>query len=118
MTNPFQQFNWEAHFLEKRGRNASVAIQLPFFGKRFLAAARRSRTISRSSLPSQNSITQLGQGNQMFHLETQWAAAPTAHVFQFRALLLGHADVESECFSLPLLKAARAQKFELMAKKD
>jgi|GEM_PF-1680120 len=62
MTKPFQQFNWEAHFLGKHVRNASVAVQLPFFfGKRFLAAARRSRTISRSSLPSQNSITSLAR---------------------------------------------------------
>ncbi len=61
MTNPFQQFDWEAHFWEKRGRNASVAIQLPFFGNRFLAATSRSRTISRSSLPSQNSITSLAK---------------------------------------------------------
>jgi len=61
MTNPFQQFNWGANFLEKRGRNASVAIQLPFFGKRFLAAAKRSCTISRSSLPSQNSMSSLAK---------------------------------------------------------
>jgi len=62
MTKPFQQFNWEAHFLGKHVRNASVAVQLPFFfGKRLLAAARRSRTISRSSLPSQNSITSLAR---------------------------------------------------------
>ena len=61
MTNPFQQFNREAHFLKRRGRNVSVAIQPPFFGKRFLAAARRSCTISRSSLPSQNSITSLAK---------------------------------------------------------
>ena len=61
MTNPFQYFNWEAHFLERRGRNVSVAIQLPFFGKRFLAAARRSRAISRSSLPSQNSMSSLAK---------------------------------------------------------
>ncbi len=61
MTNPFQQFNWEAHFLEKRVRNVSVAIQPPFFGIRFLAAARRSCTISRSSLPSQNLITSLAK---------------------------------------------------------
>lgn len=61
MTNPFRQFNYEAHYWEKRGRNASVAIQLCFFGERFLTAARRSRTISRSSLPSQKSITSLAR---------------------------------------------------------
>jgi len=61
MTNPFHQFNREAHFLERRGRNVSVAIQPPFFGKRFLAAARRSRAISRSSLPSQNSMSSLAK---------------------------------------------------------
>ena len=61
MTNPFQQFDWEARFLESRGRNVSVAVQLPFFGKRFLAAAKRSCTISRSSLPSQNLITSLAK---------------------------------------------------------
>ena len=61
MTNPFQQFNWVAHLWERRGRNVSVAIQPPFFGKRFLAAARRSCTISRSSLPSQNLITSLAK---------------------------------------------------------
>ncbi len=61
MTNPFQQFNRKAHFLERRVLNVSVAIQLPFFGKRFLAAARRSRAISRSSLPSQNSISSLAK---------------------------------------------------------
>ncbi len=61
MTNPFQQFNWGANFLEKRARNASATVQLPFFGKRFLAAARRSCTISRSSLPSQNLITSLAK---------------------------------------------------------
>ena len=43
MTNPFQQSDWEAQL---------SGIQLPFFGKRFLAAARRSRAISKSSLPS------------------------------------------------------------------
>jgi hypothetical protein len=61
MTNPFQQFNRETCFRERRRRNVSVAIQLPFFGKRFLAAARRSCTISRSSLPSQNLITSLAK---------------------------------------------------------
>jgi hypothetical protein len=61
MTNPFKQFNREARFWERRGRNVSVAIQLPFFGKRFLAAARRSRAISKSSLPSQNSISSLAK---------------------------------------------------------
>ena len=61
MTNPFQQFNWEAHFLEKRARNTSVTVQLPFFDKRFFAVARRSRAISRSSLPSQNSMSSLAK---------------------------------------------------------
>ena len=61
MTNPFQQFDWEARFCGKRARTALPGIQLPFFGKRFLAAARRSRTISRSSLPSQNSMTSLAK---------------------------------------------------------
>lgn len=61
MTNPFQQFDWEARFCGKRARTALPGIQLPFFGKRFLAAARRSCTISRSSLPSQNLITSLAK---------------------------------------------------------
>ena len=61
MTNLFQQFDWGAQFLEKRTRNALLGIQQPFFGKRFLAAARRSCTISRSSLPSQNLITSLAK---------------------------------------------------------
>ena len=61
MTISFQQFNREAHFWERRGRNVSVAIQLPFFGKRFFAAARRSRAISKSSLPSQNSMSSLAK---------------------------------------------------------
>jgi hypothetical protein len=41
---------------------------------------------------------ELGQGNQMFHLEAQWPSAPTAHFFQFRPLLIGHANVVSEVF--------------------
>ena len=61
MTNPGQKFNWESHFLEKRRQNVSLAIQPPFFGNRFFAAAKRSRTISRSSFPSQNSITSLAK---------------------------------------------------------
>jgi len=61
MTNPFQQFNREAQFFGKCARTALSGIQLPFFGKRFLAAARRSCTISRSSLPSQNLITSLAK---------------------------------------------------------
>jgi len=41
---------------------------------------------------------QLGQGNQVFDLEAQWPAVPTAHFFQFRPLLVGHANVVSEIF--------------------
>jgi len=41
---------------------------------------------------------QLGESNQMFHLEAQWPSAPTAHFFQFRPLLIGHANVVSEIF--------------------
>ena len=60
MTNP-RHPDLKTRLLGKRVRNGSVAIQLPFFGKRFLAATRRSRTISKSSLPSQNSITSLAK---------------------------------------------------------
>ena len=61
MTNPFQQFDWGAQFRGKRRQNALSGIQLPFFGKRFLAAAKRSRAISKSSLPSQNSMSSLAR---------------------------------------------------------
>jgi len=60
MTNP-RHPDLKTRLLGKRVRNGSVAIQLPFFGKRFLAATRRSRTMSKSSLPSQNSITSLAK---------------------------------------------------------
>ena len=61
MTNSSQKFDLKMHHWRKCGRNVSFAIQPPFFGERFLAAASRSRTISRSSLPSQNSITSLAR---------------------------------------------------------
>ncbi len=61
MTKAFHQLESETHLWGRRGRNALPGIQPLFFGKRFLAAASRSRTISRSSLPSQNSITSLAK---------------------------------------------------------
>jgi hypothetical protein len=41
---------------------------------------------------------QLGQGDQVFDLETQRPAASAAHFLKLRPLILGHADVELECF--------------------
>ena len=60
---------------------------------------------------------QFGQGNQMFDLETQRAAASAAHGFQFRALFLGHADVELECF-FRHPRSVPDENFELMVKYD
>ena len=60
---------------------------------------------------------QFGQGNQMFHLETQRAAAAAAHGFQFRALFLGHAYVELECF-FRHPRSVPDENFELMVKYD
>jgi len=62
MTRAFQQLDLKARLCRTRVPSGPVAIQLPFFfDKRFLATARRSRTISKSSLPSQNSITSLAK---------------------------------------------------------
>jgi len=41
---------------------------------------------------------QLGQGDQVFHLEAQRPSAPVAHLFQFRPLFFRHADVVLERF--------------------
>jgi len=60
---------------------------------------------------------QFGESNQMFHLETQRAAAPAAHFFQFRALFLGHTDVELECFFCHP-RSVPDENFELMVKYD
>jgi hypothetical protein len=60
---------------------------------------------------------QLGESNQMFHLETQRASSPTAHFFQFHALFLGHADVELECF-FRHAQSVPDKNFELMVKYD
>ena len=53
----------------------------------------------------------------MFHLETQRTAAAAAHGFQFRALFLGHADVELECF-FRHSRSVPDENFELMVKYD
>jgi len=53
----------------------------------------------------------------MFHLEAQRAAAAAAHGFQFRALFLGHADVELECF-FRHTRSVPDGNFELMGKYD
>ena len=52
---------------------------------------------------------QFGQGNQMFHLETQWPTTPPTHGLQFRPLFLGHADVKSKIFLCHSCKAAKAK---------
>ncbi len=53
----------------------------------------------------------------MFHLETQRTAAAAAHGLQFRALFLGHADVELECF-FRHTRSVPDENFELMVKYD
>ena len=60
---------------------------------------------------------QFGQGNQMFHLKTQRAAAAAAHGLQFRALFLGHTDVELKCF-FRHTRSVPDENFELMGKYD
>jgi hypothetical protein len=60
---------------------------------------------------------QFGESNQVFHLETQRAAAAAAHFFQFRALFLGHTDVELECF-FRHTRSVPDKKYELMVKYD
>jgi len=52
----------------------------------------------------------------MFHLEAQWPSAPTAHFFQFRPLLIGHANVVSEVFLCHSYRLPEHRN-ELMAKK-
>jgi len=62
MTNSPGQLDFRALILRKDIRNIPLATQLPiFFGKRFLAAAKRVRANSKSSLPSQNSMTSLAK---------------------------------------------------------
>jgi len=62
MTKPPKQQDVPAIALRKVGPSAPFAIQPPFFfGKRFLAAAKRVRANSRSSLPSQNSMSSLAR---------------------------------------------------------
>lgn len=39
---------------------------------------------------------ELGEGNQMFDLEAQGAPPAAAHFFEFRPLLVGHANIESD----------------------
>lgn len=52
---------------------------------------------------------QFGQGNQMLHLEAQWPTPAAAHGFQFRPLLIGHTNVESDVFLCHFPKAAKAK---------
>jgi hypothetical protein len=60
---------------------------------------------------------QLGQRNQVFNLETQRAFPPTAHLLKFRALVLGHANVELERFFRHALRLPD-KTLGLMAKRD
>jgi len=115
MTNPFHQFNGIARFLERRRAKMLQLRSTAFFGKTLLAAPDVQRAISRSSLPSQNSMSSFGQGNQMFHLETQRTAAAAAHGFQFRALFLGHRMLNwSVFFATP--EACQTRILKLMGK--
>jgi len=115
MTNPFQQFNREARFLERRGRNVSVAIQPPSLANAFGDGQTFTRNFQ-IIIAIAKFNEQFGQGNQMFHLEAQRAAAAAAHGFQFRALFLDMRILNWSVFS-PLRSVPDAN-FELMGKDD
>ena len=116
MTNPFPQLELKAHLLEQRAKrilcDSTALLWQTFFGSGQTLARDFQIVVAIAKFNEQ-----FGQGNQMFHLETQRTAAAAAHGLQFRALFLGHADVELECF-FRHTRSVPDENFELMWKYD
>ncbi len=116
MTTSSQKLELEEHLWEKRAKRTPCHSTAPFWQTLFGSGQPFARNFQ-IVIAIAKFNEQFGQGNQMFHLETQWAAAAAAHGLQFRALFLGHADVELECFFCHSRSVPDAN-FELMGKDD
>jgi len=98
MTNSPRQFGLRTLALRKGMRCAFFAVQLPFFRHILFGCGQPFAHNFQIVIAIAKFNHQLGQGNQMFHLEAQRATAPAAHFFQFRPLFFRHADIILERF--------------------